>query len=72
MAKLPDEYELSESDIDSVLRWLKIHDPANATSEEAIKFLVDSRVLIHEVAHNHPEKLEDLYKEYRVKTSKAK
>jgi len=71
MTKVPDEYELSESDIDSVLKWLGIFDPANATPEEAIKFLVDSRVLIHEVAHNHPEKLEDIYKEYRSKKSES-
>jgi len=65
MTKLPDEYELSEQDIDKMLNWLRIFDPDNATPEQAIAFLVDARVSIHEYAHNKPEKIEELYKNFK-------
>ena len=65
MTKLPDEYELSEQDIDKMLNWLRIFDPDNATPEQAIAFLIDLRVSIHEYAHINPDKLEELYKKFK-------
>ena len=65
MTKLPDEFELSEQDIDKMLNWLRIFDPDNATPEQAIAFLVDTRVSIHQYAHDNPEKIEELYKKFK-------
>ncbi len=69
MTKLPDEFELSEQDIDKMLNWLRIFDPENATQEQAIAFLIDVRISIHKYAHNNPEKLEELYKKFKDKHS---
>ncbi len=33
------DYEINEGDIDSVIRFLKIHNPENATPEKAIALL---------------------------------
>jgi hypothetical protein len=65
MTQLPDEYELSERDIDKMLNWLRIFDPENATPEQAIAFLTDARISIHKYAHDKPEKLEELYKKFK-------
>lgn len=59
-----EDYEINEKDIDSVLNYLKIFDPANATPENAIDFLEWLRTGVHEIAHSNPEKLEEMYKEY--------
>lgn len=59
-----EDYEINEKDIDSVLNYLKIFDPANATPENAIDFLEWMRTSVHEMAHDSPEKLEGLYKQY--------
>ena len=58
------EYELNEKDIDSVLNFLRIFDPSNATPEKAIGFLVYLRIGFHEIGHDNPEKLEQLFKKY--------
>lgn len=54
------KYELNEKDINSVIRYLKIHDPQNATPEKAIEFLESLSSGVHELAHSNPELLEKL------------
>lgn len=60
---LPDKYEITEADIDAMVRYLKINDPENATSEVAIKTLEDLQAGFHELAHSNPKLLEKWYKE---------
>jgi hypothetical protein len=57
------DYEINEKDIDSVIRFLKIHDPENATPENAISLLEELNAGIHKMSHTNPELLEKLYKE---------
>ena len=61
------DYELNEKDIDSVIRYLKIHDPQNATPEKAISMLEDLQTFFHKMSHDNPELLEKLYKEMKIK-----
>lgn len=63
-------YQINEKDIDSVLNYLKIHDPENATPEMAIAFLEHFKVKFHELTHSDPEKLNELYKEFKKKLKK--
>jgi hypothetical protein len=63
MAK--EDYEISGQDIDSVLKYLKLNDPENATPEKAIAMLEDLQAGIHMLAHSNPELLEKLYKEVK-------
>lgn len=58
------DYELNEKDIDSTLNFLRIFDPKNATPEKAIGFLEYLRIGFHDVGHDNPERLEQLYNEY--------
>ena len=62
---MTDKYELNEKDIESVIRFLKIHDPANATPEKAIAMLEDLQTFVHTMSHENPELLEKLYAELK-------
>lgn len=56
------DYEINEKDIDSVIRYLKIYDPENATPEKAIAMLEDMQTFVHVMSHENPELLEKLDK----------
>lgn len=58
-------YELNEKDIDSVIRWLKIHDPQNATPETAIEILEEMHARVHLLSHENPELLEKIYRDLK-------
>lgn len=60
---MEEKYEISEKDIESTLRWLKINDPANATREQAEALLRDLKSGFHSMAHNNPELLAKLKQE---------
>lgn len=60
---MAESYELNEKDINSVTRYLEIHDAENATRERAIALLEDLQAGVHNMAHNNPELLEKLQKE---------
>jgi hypothetical protein len=53
--------EINEKDIDTVVKFLKIHDPGNATPEKAIELLEDLQAGTHQLAHSNPELLEKLH-----------
>ncbi|HET8669414.1 MAG TPA: hypothetical protein VFM05_01955 [Candidatus Saccharimonadales bacterium] len=56
-------YEITEKDIESALRWLKVNDPKNATREQAEALLRDLKSGFHSMAHNNPELLAKLKQE---------
>ncbi len=60
---MSDTYEISEQDIESVMHYLKTHEPEKATRENAIAMLEDLRAGVHSMAHNNPELLEQLQQE---------
>jgi hypothetical protein len=60
---MADGYELNEKDIASIVRYLKIHEPENATRERAIALLEDLRAGVDIMAYNNPDLLEKLQKE---------
>lgn len=60
---MADTYEINEKDIDSVIRYLKLTDPENATPEKAIFVLENWQASIHMMSHDSPELLEELQKE---------
>jgi len=56
------DYQINENDIDSVIRYLKIIDPNNATPEMAIAMLEDMYAVSHTLSHQlDPEALEKVY-----------
>ena len=67
-----DAYELNEADIDTVIAYLKIVDPENATPENAIDFLEYYQSLFHEAGHiSSDADLEKLYNEFSKKPKKS-
>lgn len=62
-------YEANEKDIESVMRWLAINDPENATREDAITMLHDLQSGFHQMSHGNPELLMKLKAELERKDS---
>jgi len=62
-------YEANEKDIESVMRWLAINDPENATRDDAVAMLHDLRSGFHQMSHSNPELLMKLKAELSEKES---
>jgi hypothetical protein len=58
---MAEPYEINEKDIDSVLKFLKINDPENATPEMAIMLLEHMQAAFHTMSHDDPDMLEKIY-----------
>ena len=54
-----------QKDIESMVNYLKIHKPENATTEYAAAMLVFMQTKLHELALNDPEELLNLYETYQ-------
>lgn len=61
-----DEYVASQEDIDSIVRFLRIFDPENATQERAIAFLSYLQVGVHQKIEEgaSDKEMEELYKKF--------
>ncbi len=64
-------YEINEKDIESVINFLKIHDPENAKPEMAIEILEAMQAKFHMMTHTDPDMLkqilEDLKKQKKTR-----
>ena len=59
-------YDLNEQDIDAVIRFLKVHDPDNATPEVAIDFLASTKLNLRKNAgEDFSDNIIALYNEYK-------
>jgi hypothetical protein len=68
---MEEPYKISEKDIESALRWLKVNDPENATREQAEALLKDLKAGFHGMAHNNPELLAQLKQELDDNTNNS-
>jgi len=57
------KYEISESDIEIALRYLKFNDTENANRDKAIALLEDLHSGFHGMAHHNPDLLLKLQQE---------
>ncbi len=63
---LPNDYEISEEDIDKMIRHLKIALPEDTiTPEMAIEKLEEMYENFHDLAHTNPELLEKWYEDLK-------
>lgn len=53
-------YQINEKDIETVIRYLKIHDPKNADRDYAIQYLESLQGVASEIAQNNSELAEIL------------
>lgn len=58
-----DERAITEKKIEVALRYLKYHDPENATREKAVALLTELRDGYHAKAHSNPVELLELQQE---------
>ena len=70
MSKIKGDYIINEKDIDSFLNVLKRVDPEHATPEMAIQLIEFYIEKFHEIGHEDPEMLEEMYKEFSKKRTK--
>lgn len=64
-------YQITEKDIDGVIRFLKTIAPEKATPEMAIALLEHFQAKFHMLAHEDPEKLIQILNELQVKSTKT-
>ncbi len=57
------QYEMTEEDIDAVLRYLQLTRPDQATPEMAISILERMQVRVHMLEHIDPDAIEAVLKE---------
>ena len=57
------DYEMTEEDIDAVLRYLRLTDPDKATPEMAIMILERLHSRLHTLEHISPEAIEEVLKD---------
>ena len=55
------DYEITDKDVEAVVRYLEIYHPENANDDFAVKLLEATKSGIHQVALSDPDRLEDLY-----------
>ena len=65
-------YEINEKDIESVIRYMKIHDPKNADREYAIQFLESLQGVAGEIVGKDIEFAEFLEKALKKQDDRSK
>lgn len=55
-----EKYEVTETDIEAAISYLKYHDPKNANRDRAIVMLRDLNSDFHRMAHDEPDRLLEL------------
>ena len=58
-------YQITEKDIDVVLRFLKATDPEQATPEMAIEILEHLHTTFHTMSHTDPDALAKIYEDLK-------
>jgi predicted RNA-binding protein (virulence factor B family) len=67
---MAEQYEITEQDIESMVDYLHIFHPENATREYAVEILEYLKASYHRLALTDPGALEDLYKAFEQSKSK--
>ena len=58
------DYEITEQDIESTVKYLQIFHPENANREFAVEMLEYLKASVHRLALTNPEALDKLYKSF--------
>lgn len=65
-------YEITEQDVQGMLKYLQVFHPENANREYAVEILEYLKASYHRMALTDPDALNDLYQAFQQsKTSKA-
>lgn len=58
------DYEITEQDIESTIKYLQIFHPENANREFAIEMLEYLKASVHRLAVTNPDELDELYRSF--------
>lgn len=58
------DYQITNLDIDGMMRYLEIYHPENANREYAQGILEHTKSALHEIAKNNPDDIEAMYEAY--------
>lgn len=73
MNNLPDDYEITEADIDKMMHYLRVTMPEDTiTPEMAINKLEEMHDSFHNLAHSNPELLERWFEEIQTSDDTTK
>lgn len=64
------DYQISEEDIDAVVRYMEIFHPEKANREYSLALLENIKSGLHQVARNNPEDIEAMYAQYEASLNK--
>ena len=59
------DFQITDEDIDAVVRYLEIYHPENANSEYAQRMLESTKSALHQIAINNPDDIEALYEQLK-------
>lgn len=65
------DYQISNEDIDAVVRYLEIYHPENANREYAQRMLESTKSALHQIAINNPDDIEALYEQVEASDKKS-
>lgn len=59
-------YEITEEDIDAVVRYMKIFHPEKADRDYSRALLEYIKSSLHQIARNNPDDIEVMYEQYEA------
>lgn len=59
------DFQITDEDIDAVVRYLEIYHPENANREYAQRMLESTKSALHQIAINNPDDIEALYEQLK-------
>jgi len=57
------DYQITDEDIDTLVRYLAVYHPENANREYAQRMLESTKSALHQIAVNNPDDIEALYEQ---------
>ena len=60
------DYQISDEDVDAVVRYMEMFHPENASREYCWALLEHIKSGLHQIARNNPEDIEAMYAQYEA------
>ncbi len=64
------DYQITEEDIDAVVRYMKLFHPEKADREYCRALLEYIKSSLHQIARNNPDDIEAMYEQYEASLKK--
>ena len=58
------DYQITETDIDGMMRYLEVYHPDRANRDYALALLEYTKSALHEIAQDNPDNIEAMFEAY--------